>query len=278
LVGDASQLTQILVNLAVNARDALLESTPTTSDSTLPHRIELSARPATLEDFSNTTLEWKPDWVAIEVRDNGPGIPPEIVNHVFEPFFTTKSAGKGTGLGLWNCLGVVQSHGGTLALENLPRHGACFRILLPSHQTAPANFPEATDPELDTITPAKGRVLLVDDEESIREHASMALEADGWEVETAHDGEAALERFRNRTADFHLVVLDLSLPSLPGREVARQILSERPSQSILVMTGFDLGANEAEPEIPGTRGTLLKPFRMAKLVRECRKLLASAYA
>jgi DNA-binding response OmpR family regulator len=118
------------------------------------------------------------------------------------------------------------------------------------------------------------RILLVDDEETIREHGALALREAGFEVVLAGSGEKALDRFEAEPASYDLVVLDLSLPGISGREVCAQILKSSPSQRILVVTGYELGTGASEPEVPGALGHVLKPFRMSSLVTEVRRLCA----
>jgi DNA-binding response OmpR family regulator len=118
-------------------------------------------------------------------------------------------------------------------------------------------------------------VLLVDDEETIREHGALALREAGFEVLLAGTGEKALERFEADSGRYDLVVLDLSLPGISGREVCARMLAHNPSQRILVVTGYELGTGSSEPEVPGAVGHMLKPFRMSALVAETRKLCAS---
>ena len=269
--GDAEQLTQILVNLLTNARDALSEKGTggriILRTGTPPPGLEI---PAAL--LGHPLASWS-------VSDNGPGLPKPILDHLFEPFFTTKAPGKGTGLGLWNCLGTIQAHRGEILAENLETGGARLTVLLPSGPPI-ARLPGSTKPEhgsgtdADTSEGAPGaRILLVDDEEAIREHGALALREAGFEVAIAGTGEKALERFESDPGSFALVVLDLSLPGLSGRETCARILRLEPRQRILIVTGFDLTSGEAEPEIAGASGRLLKPFRMGRLVEECRRVL-----
>lgn len=270
--GDSEQLAQTLVNLLGNARDALGESL---GDGRILLRVgdppEGIKLPAGLEGAA---------LVCVEVSDNGPGFPPDILKHLFEPFFTTKSPGKGTGLGLWNCLGTIQAHGGELLADNAPQGGARLRILLPRTEDRPASqTPQpksGTSPQPTGVSEARrhARVLLVDDEETIREHGALALREAGFEVLLAGTGEKALERFEADSGRYDLVVLDLSLPGISGREVCARMLAQNPSQRILVVTGYELGTGSSEPEVPGAIGHMLKPFRMSALVAETRKLCA----
>lgn len=270
--GDSDQLAQTLVNLLGNARDAL-------SEYLGEGRVLLRVGDPPPDLQLPASVAGKP-LICIEVSDDGPGFPPDILKHLFEPFFTTKSPGKGTGLGLWNCLGTVQAHGGELLADNAPQGGARLRLLIPrleAESSLPVPTPPSPSPSAPPPSPAGSRhprILLVDDEETIREHGALALRDAGFDVVLAGSGEKALDRFEMEPTSYDLVVLDLSLPGISGREVCAQILKGYPSQRILVVTGYELGTGTSEPEVPGAMGHVLKPFRMATLVTEVRRLCA----
>lgn len=272
--GDPEQLAQILVNLLTNARDALADletgGTIVLRTGRPPAGLEI---PPSLRDHA--LVSWS-------VADDGPGLPKRVLEHLFEPFFTTKAPGKGTGLGLWNCLGTIQAHHGEILAENLDSGGARLTVLLPAIptpagaapvQNTPAEIDDESARRLVGADSSPSRILLVDDEEAIREHGALALRESGFEVVLAGTGEKALERFTGDPGSFALVILDLSLPGLSGRETCARILAMSPEQKVLIVTGFDLTTGEAEPEIAGARGRLLKPFRMGRLVEECRRLV-----
>ena len=272
LSGDPEQLAQILVNLLTNARDALADldtgGTIVLRTGPPPEGVEI---PPSLRSVPLTS--WS-------VSDNGPGLPKRVLEHLFEPFFTTKAPGKGTGLGLWNCLGTIQAHHGEIVAENLESGGARLTVLLPARLASATDSNESdTRQDLEPAKTVHGapdtprRILLVDDEEAIREHGALALRENGFEVVVAGTGEKAIERFASDPGAFALVILDLSLPGLSGRETCSRIRRMAPDQKVLIVTGFDLTTGEAEPEIAGASGRLLKPFRMGRLVEECRRLL-----
>jgi len=274
VVGDPDQLAQVLVNLLGNARDALAESSREGGVITL----STGHPPSDVASHPGCP----PGAVAWVVDDTGPGFSPTMLEHLFEPFFTTKGAGKGTGLGLWNCLGTVRAHQGELLAHNLPRGGARLTVLLPAVSdrpgsevrpsvAEPAPRPAPIEPAAETSRP---RILLVDDEETIREHGALVLRESGFEVVVAGTGERALDRFETEASGFDLVVLDLSLPGISGRETCARILARAPEQKVLIVTGFDLGSGQAEPDVAGASGRLLKPFRMGRLVEEVRRLVA----
>ena len=201
--GDPDQLHQVLINLLINATQALEESEP-------PRRIVLRTR----HNAAN-------DEVELEIADSGPGVPEELRRRIFEPFFTTKSETSGTGVGLAVCHGMVTAHGGSLTVDNLPDGGACFRIRLPASGTetaeAPAEAPADDSP---------GRVLLIDDEPEICELLIDFLEDSGLQIETAASGQDALRLIGAR--DFDAIVCDLRMPGMDGPALFDKVARERP--------------------------------------------------
>ena len=273
--GDPDQLTQVLVNLLGNARDSLTESGASGRIC-----LRAGAVPETLSPPESLAGKKLVAWI---VTDDGHGFPETILQHLFEPFFTTKGAGKGTGLGLWNCLGTIRAHHGEILAQNLAGRGARITVLLPAAEDAPQSAVEPdlpAEPEPDSTesvnTPFVHRILLVDDEETIREHGALSLRENGFEVVVAGSGERALERFADEGQGFSLVILDLSLPGISGRETCARILERNPCQAVLIVTGYDLGSGQAEPEVSGAAARLLKPFRMSRLIEESRRLCAKA--
>ncbi|MCB9496779.1 MAG: response regulator [Fibrobacteria bacterium] len=257
--GDPEQIGQVLVNLMGNARDAIHEHRTS-------GRIEVRLDPIDTETGK---------LARIRVLDDGPGLPPTVLEHLFEPFFTTKPSGRGTGLGLWNSLGTAKAHGGEILAENRPEGGASMTLLLPMVQvtSSESTFPHPSPPP---SRHGQGRILLVDDEEAIREHGAMSLRECGFDVVLAGTGEKALERFETDILGFDLVVLDLSLPGISGKEVCHRMQSRSPDLPILIVSGFDPGENDSPDHIESVAGHLVKPFRMAQLTAEVRKICSSA--
>lgn len=263
VLADRGQIVQVLLNLCLNARDAL-EST--TFDGQRPC-IRLSMGSAAT-DQSERFIE---GFAWIEVEDNGPGIDDALKDKVFDPYFTTKGIGKGSGLGLWMCDAVARGLGGQIRLEDSKTGGARFRMLLPRCDPPSDGAPE---PSVES-TPKRTKkhwVLLVDDDETVRENMSLALENEGWKVAQASDGPSAIERFKEDPQRWRILILDLSLPGLPGREVFKSIRELRHDLPVLVISGYDLIAGEAIPSVDGAGGRLVKPFLTSTLVREVRKL------
>jgi CheY-like chemotaxis protein/anti-sigma regulatory factor (Ser/Thr protein kinase) len=257
----------VLVNLVVNAQQALLEVAP-------PRRLAVRAREAGAE-------------VVVEVEDNGPGMPPEVARRAFEPFFTTKPQGVGTGIGLSVCHGIVAAHGGRIEVESRGEGaaGTTFRVTLP---VAPADGgsgdgdgaapePAAGQAPAPAAAPAaRGRVLVVDDEPEIAELVAETLRREeGLEVDTAPSGRRALARLERGGID--VVVSDLRMPDLDGAALTEALRARHPALDgrLVLMTGDALRAETGEaaaavmPRVP----VLEKPLDLAALRRVVRRLL-----
>ena len=251
--GDPDQLHQVLINLLINAAQALEESEP-------PRRIALRTR----HNAAN-------DEVELEIADSGPGVPEELRRRIFEPFFTTKSESAGTGVGLAVCHGMVTAHGGSLTVDNLPRDdplggGACFRIRLPAAGAEPAAAP-AEAPADDR----PGRVLLVDDEPEICELLIDFLEDSGLEIETAASGQEALQRIAAR--DFDAILCDLRMPGMDGPALFGAVARERPAMISRFIFGTGDLLSEASRQFlkDCSRPFLEKPFmpeQVRRLVKQ----------
>jgi two-component system cell cycle sensor histidine kinase/response regulator CckA len=274
VMADQGQVIQILLNLCVNARDALESS----QAGIHAPRIRLSMGRTSPQERRDMSLEPSDqDFAWLQVEDNGPGIPPQVRAKIFDPFFTTKGVGKGSGLGLWMCDSVARSMGGQIVLAHgcTEGGGASFRLHLPTCEPSmPVHLPETVaDPNAHESKKSR-RILLVDDDDDVRDNIAMALHEAGWEVVSAFDGIGATRLFEEAPDDFRLVILDLSLPGMPGREVFRSIRSIRPSIPVLVVSGYDLDTGEASPAVEGANGSLLKPFRTQTLFKEIRRIEA----
>jgi PAS domain S-box-containing protein len=260
---DPGQLEQVIVNLAVNARDAMPNG----------GRLTIETRNIALDsEYAASHANAVPgEYVQLAVSDTGHGMTRETLSRLFEPFFTTKGPGQGTGLGLAICYGIVRQAGGNIWAYSEPGQGTTFKVHLPKVD-APAE--PLTGEEHDTAPP-RGRetILLVEDEDQIREIASRALRAQGYTVIVAANGEEAIAFARDRAADIDLVVTDIVLPLVGGREVATRIRRERPGMPVIYMSGYTRGVIP-DPELLGP-GTLFlsKPFTPSELARRVRELL-----
>jgi two-component system NtrC family sensor kinase len=247
LDGSPNQLQQVFVNLVNNAAQAIAS---TGREGTVTVRV----RP------------WL-DGVAVDVTDDGPGIPEDVQARVFEPFFTTKAEGEGTGLGLAICQGIVKEHGGRITLRSVPGEGATFTVELPGAQRAEA----AATPD---ASPARAgaRVLVVDDEPHILYYMRATLEAWGHKVDTASDGADALQRAM--TGTFDLIITDVRMPRLGGREFFERLKGERPdaARRVIFATGDTVRDDTMAFIERSGQPFLHKPFKLAEL----RSTLAAA--
>jgi signal transduction histidine kinase/CheY-like chemotaxis protein len=247
---DATQLEQVLVNLALNAKDAMRDA------GTLTIRAERVGGVA-----------------SIVVSDTGCGMDAATRSRVFEPFFTTKTIGQGTGLGLSTVWGIVQSHGGTIEVESEPGHGATFTITLPLTTKQPTQ-PIVRMPV--EQAPVRGTVLVADDEEPVRSTTRRLLERMGLQVVTAENGEDALARFAEHAKDIRLVVLDVGMPVMDGAECFRR-LREQSEVPVLIATGYS-DESQAHTLVSAGACILEKPFSSAQLKQEVLRLLTGESA
>jgi CheY-like chemotaxis protein len=255
--GDAHQLQQVLLNLIINAEQAMLSA---------HGRGMLVVR---------TWHDPERECVTLEINDDGPGVPEDVQDKVFDPFFTTKEVGKGTGLGLTVAYAIVTEHGGRIRLESRPTGGASFFVDLPVTGARLAPTPAPRPLVSARPVPTSASVLVVDDEAALAAAVSAALVDAGYGVELASDGEQALLRVQRR--QFDLVVCDLKMPRMDGRTFHRLLSASKPALAarVIFVTG-DLAGTDAKTflEESGCRW-LGKPFRLADLVRVAREVLAS---
>jgi signal transduction histidine kinase len=247
---DATQLEQVLVNLALNAKDAMRDA------GTLTIRASASD-----------------GMVSILVRDTGCGMDAATRDRVFEPFFTTKTLGQGTGLGLSTVWGIVQSHGGTIEVASEPGRGAAFTIALPITTKRPTPTTVRKPSETAIV---RGTVLVADDEEPVRSTTRRLLERMGLDVVTAENGEAALARFAEHAQQIRLVVLDVGMPVMDGAECFRR-LREQSDVPVLIATGYSDEA-QAQTLVHAGARILEKPFSSAQLKQEVLRLITGPSA
>lgn len=249
---DASQLNQVLTNLTLNARDAMPKGGRILYQTShfVPDAEYLAAH---VEARAG-------EFVRLRVRDSGPGVPPELRQRIFEPFFTTKGSGKGSGLGLAIVFSIVKQHRGWIVCENAPGGGASFDIFLPRSRTQ--------SPRLDLARPAAHRqatILLVDDENMIRQLSTTILAQAGYEVLVAEDGAAGVELFEAHHNKIALVILDAVMPRMSGRDALRHLAARFPHMNVLFSSGYSTEVMSLS-EFPQVRGFLPKPYRSEQLL------------
>ncbi len=261
--GNAGQLEHILLNLCINARDAM-PGGGTLRFETL--NVTLS------EPEACGPAEAPPgEYICLSVSDTGVGIPSGNLPRIFEPFYTTKEAGKGSGMGLAMVYGIVKNHGGWIDARSEPGRGTTFRILLPASQGKPAAPGDPPRPEM----PAGGTetILFVDDEEALRSLATATLGSLGYRVLTARNGFDALARYEQNRGEIELVILDLIMPEMGGVETFRRIRAIDPAARVLVSSGY---AGDGRLELllaEGAAGFLQKPYRLGTLAAAIRRAL-----
>jgi CheY-like chemotaxis protein len=265
---DRGQIEQVIMNLVVNARDAMPDGGTLTVETGL---VAATHAPAAARAASSAG-----QFASIIVRDTGKGMDSETMRRIFDPFFTTKEVGRGTGLGLATVHGILEQSGGAITVASTLGVGTEFRILLPAFMTsATTEVPDCRPTaSLRALPQANGRVLLVEDDDAVRESVRRMLGASGFDVVVASDGSAALAELDGQGGTFQLVLSDLAMPALDGRQLAREVRSRWPALPVLLMSGFaDPGA--LERDVPGV--TLLqKPLEVSTLVAAVRTAVQGA--
>jgi PAS domain S-box-containing protein len=259
--GDRTQLQNAILNLGVNARDAMPDGGALT----------FATRSAVFDDEHGEfkPLELAPGaYLEIEVTDTGVGMEPELQKRIFEPFFTTKETGQGTGLGLAGVYGCVKNHDGAIKVDSKPGKGATFRVLLPLVESA---APAAPVESSRALIRGDGHILVVDDEETVRNVTANALRELGYSVSLCADGVEAVDFFRKHHGDVDLVILDLIMPRLSGEHVFRLMIDIDPSARVLIASAFSLGRTVNALLEQGAVGFLKKPFRIEEVSREVAK-------
>jgi PAS domain S-box-containing protein len=265
VTGDATQLHQVLMNLCINARDAMTQG----------GKLTIEASNCTIDEtYAEMTADAKPgNYVQIAVTDSGMGITPGNLNRIFDPFFTTKEIGQGTGLGLSTVLGIVKGHHGFINVYSEPSRGSQFRIYLPANEEAqlqplpsvPADLPFGHG-EL---------ILIVDDETSIREIARTALEAFNYRVITANDGAEAIALFAQRQTEIQAVLTDIMMPVMDGLALIRALRKIAPQLPIIASSGLAENSKITEAADEGVKAFLTKPYTTGTLLKLLAEVLKS---
>jgi PAS domain S-box-containing protein len=263
---DPGQLRQVVMNLVVNASEALEGKTGVITLST---RVE-TPPPGVIDEGARGAGLPARVYACIEVTDNGCGMKPAMRERIFDPFFSTKFTGRG--LGLAAVLGIVRAHHGGIAVESRPGKGSRFRVYIP---LAEAASPSSADPPADEGWTAGGVVLLVDDEEMVRDVGAEMLAGIGFRVILAVDGVEALERYREHRGEISLVILDLTMPRMDGEETLKALRGIDPGVRVLIASGYrEEGGGRFEKM--NRVGFLPKPYRIAELRSQVRRVLERA--
>jgi PAS domain S-box-containing protein len=260
---DAGMMEQVLLNLAVNARDAM------------PRGGQLSIR-ITVADVNDDHLQRHPEaragrFVCVSNTDTGTGIPPEILSRIFEPFFTTKEVGKGTGLGLATVYGILKQHKGWVEVESAVGKGATFRIYIPHAGEDQTQAEKSTTHII--VRGGTETILLVEDEKPVRELVARVLEKQGYHVLQAGAGAEAVEVWRSHKDKIHLLLTDLIMPgAMNGRELAEALWTERPELKVIFTSGYSADIVGKDFKIESDLNFLQKPYHpqaLALAVRRC---------
>lgn len=259
---DEGQIGQVVMNLAVNARDAM----PTGGTLSLSLRNEFLNDEYALNHLGVCSGRY----VALSVRDTGCGMDAETQAQMFDPFFTTKELGKGTGLGLSTVYGIVKEHGGHLAVESAPGEGTTITVYLPRVENAVPQRDEAASVRSDLR--GTETILVVEDDSQLRHLTAEILRGEGYTVLEAENGERALEFVARRQEPIHLMLTDIVMPVMGGRELARQVLSSSKCGAVLYMSGYARDAT-AQDALPTDAPLLSKPFTPERLLETVRSTL-----
>ena len=261
---DRHQMEQVLMNLCLNARDAM------------PHGgvIEIETARQTLGPEFCAARPWarEGEFVVLSVRDTGEGMPPEVRERAFEPFFTTKEVGQGTGLGLATVYGIVKQHEGMVDVESAPGQGATFRVYLPVARE-PAVAPPHDAPAGPAPVARGETILLAEDDDMVRRLTLSILERAGYAVLVARDGNQAIEAFEKYADQIDLVLVDVVMPGQSGRAVHDAVRRLRPDTPVLFASGYSYDELETGGLDPNTVEVIAKPYRSADLLRRLRTLL-----
>jgi PAS domain S-box-containing protein len=261
---DPTQLEQAILNLVLNARDAL----PAGGDIRLEVARVERPRTGVPVDHQSTAA----DYVRLRVVDNGVGIPADAMAHLFEPFFTTKAVGRGTGLGLASVYGIVRQSNGFIAVESEPGGGSMFTMHFPA--VADAAKSQVEDPDISAAAPGSETVLLVEDEDSVRGIIGAVLRRQGYDVLEAATPRAALDLFKLQSGKIDLLLSDVVMPEMSGPALAQQLIGLRPELRVLLISGYAEMAIPFDLNSPGIN-FIGKPFRASVLTERIREILGA---
>jgi two-component system, cell cycle sensor histidine kinase and response regulator CckA len=265
---DERQFEQVIMNLVVNARDAMPRG----------GEVRITTCNVHLEEdlHRDRAVVFKGDYVVVEVADSGSGIPQDKLHKIFEPFFTTKQVGEGTGLGLSTAYGIIKQTGGFIFAESPPGNGAIFSIYLPAYEALESDVPQIVEPEIRQPRDLTGRglVLLVEDEDPVRSFAARALQLRGYTVIEACSGEEALDILRDDNLHVDIMLSDVIMPGLDGPAWVREARRKRPNAKVIFMSGYTEDTFAGDGGIPES-SFLAKPFTLPELTQRVRETLDS---
>jgi CheY-like chemotaxis protein len=244
------------MNLAINACDAMPRG----------GQLKFTTEPATLDEAFCREREWMSPgrYLLLSVSDTGVGISPENLERIFAPFFTTKAQGKGTGLGLSMVFGIVKNHGGCVDVRSEAGVGSVFRVFLPESPEGAVDGKAALD---QAFPRGRGRILLVDDQDPVREVAKDMLEALGYEVITASDGLEGVSRYRDLWREIDLVILDMVMPNMSGGDCFRRMREINPKARVVLSSGYSMDGSIQVVMNEGILAFIQKPYRLDELSR-----------
>jgi CheY-like chemotaxis protein len=264
---DLGHIEQMIVNLVVNARDAMPDG----------GKLTIETRNVVLEEtWCRANPEVKPGaYVMLAVSDTGIGMNEETKARIFEPFFTTKEVGKGTGLGLASVYGTIKQSGGHITVYSEPGHGSTFKVYLPASNEKTLAAP-TTAQAAQELPRGKGTVLLVEDEDMVRTLSRQILQQAGYTVREARHGLEALQLSKEEIDEVTLTVTDVVMPEMDGRELADRLLQRKPSMKVLYVSGYTDKAVTRNGLLAPDKAFLEKPFSPHTLARKVHEMLQTA--
>lgn len=270
---DATQIQQVVLNLCINASHAMTMMRK--MDDPQGGTLSVSILNFYADQFfcASQPEAIEGNYWVLKIKDTGVGIEPKFISRIFDPFYTTKTKAQGTGLGLAMVYNIVKQHRGFIDVESHPGIGTTFRIYFP--QLEEQKFHDTKPLELEALTPGTGLILIVDDEESLRLTLKEILETCGYSVLLAEDGKQGLKIFKQRCHEIKLILLDLAMPNMSGKDSYIEMKKIFPSVKVLVISGFKHDQRVREIRDLGVNGYLAKPFTMAELSRKIAEVLQS---
>jgi len=263
---DPVQIEQVIVNMVVNARDAMPEGGRLSIET---ENVDIN------EDYCKVHLGAKPGpFVLLSISDTGHGMDRDTLKHIFEPFFTTKGRGRGTGLGLAMVYGIVKNHNGYITCYSEPGEGTTFKIYFPKYEGEGQTSNRAKKPRREDIRGNGELILVVEDEEILRELARKILETFNYKVLCAPNGENALKIFREHKSEVSLVILDYVMPGMSGKQCLEEILRIDPKAKVVIASGYSMNGPIRESLNKGALAFVKKPFELRELLRVTKRVLS----